>query len=124
LADGGLAAASPYDVKVARRDGRSRAGLDLPGIERLVGAADRLAYVRVRKVHERPVVGLIRVLPGGMELVTEVTMPESDDPFPDLSVSPDGARLVAGNGPDAVVDYLLTERGWSEPTRHDLRRSR
>jgi hypothetical protein len=120
LAAGGLAVASAYDVKLTHRDGAVWAALDLPGIERLAGSGDRLAYVRVARPHEGPVVGIARVVPGGLEGVQEQVMPASDDPFPHLTASPDGARLVLGDGPGALLDYRLTEVGWSDPTRYDV----
>jgi len=92
--------------------------VDLPGLERVVGSAEGVGWVRSSNADDVVLVGWGIVTGSGdrraVDLVAEQPMPGSD-PFPELAVS--GGALVVAEGVDAhrLLVHRLTSRGWLDP---------
>jgi len=92
--------------------------VELPGLERVVGSAEGVGWVRSSAADDVALVGWGIVTGSGdrraVDLVAEQPMPGSD-PFPELAVS--GGALVVAEGVDAhrLLVHRLTSRGWLDP---------
>jgi hypothetical protein len=92
--------------------------VELPGLERVVGSAEGVGWVRSSATDDVVLVGWGIVTGSGdrraVDLVAEQPMPGSD-PFPELAVS--GGALVVAEGVDAhrLLVHRLTSRGWLDP---------
>jgi len=92
--------------------------VELPGLERVVGSAEGVGWVRSSATDDVVLVGwgIVTGLGDGraVDLVAEQPMPGSD-PFPELAVS--GGALVVAEGVDAhrLLVHRLTSRGWLDP---------
>ena len=121
LRAGSLGVATTGMLTVVGPDGRARDTRELPGIERLAGSGDTVAWIRVADADERPVVGTAQLTGGDIRRLVEFPMP-GKDPFPHLAVAPGGPVLVVGTGPHRLTLHRLNAAGWAEPTRYDLPR--
>lgn len=92
--------------------------VDLPGLERVVGSADGVGWVRSSATDGGVLVGWGTVTGSGrtrsVDLVAEWPMPGAD-PFLELAVS--GGALVVAEGVDAhsLLVHRLTSQGWLDP---------